>query len=418
MPGWRRTYWAVWTANLITAIGMMSFLPFFPAHLEGLGLEDRAAVATWAGVLYGAAPLSAALMSPLWGSLGDRYGRRLMVLRAMLAIALFVGLMAFARTPLELLLLRLLQGTFSGFVAPSITLVSVAAPPERQGRVSGSLQTAMAAGAIAGPALGGLLATTFGLRQVFLFVAAASVASALLVLVFAREPERAPRAAEEGGAAGLAAALGRDVLVVLQSRELRAAIAVVFAIQLGLGATNPLLERHVRDLVGPGEAAVAATGALFSAMALVNLPAMPLWGRWGDRVGHRAALGRSALGSALGLALHALAPSYGFLLGARLLLGASMAGSMPCAYGLAAAEIESARRGSAIGAVFSARTLAIAVSAMLGGWLSRFVGVRGLFVVGALLVLGACLLLARSAARGPLSSGAPGDAARSGGGAP
>ena len=83
MESWKRTYWSVWTANLITSIGMMSFLPFFPTLLEEIGLRDRESIATWAGILYGAAPLSAALMSPLWGALGDRYGRRLMVLRSM-----------------------------------------------------------------------------------------------------------------------------------------------------------------------------------------------------------------------------------------------------------------------------------------------------------------------------------------------
>src|SRR6188768_2903741 len=103
MDGWRRTWWSVWTANLVAAIGIQSFLPFFPSHLEHLGLVDRGEIAVWAGVLYGAAPLSAAITGPLWGALGDRYGRKLMVLRSLAAIALFVGLMSFATSPMQLL---------------------------------------------------------------------------------------------------------------------------------------------------------------------------------------------------------------------------------------------------------------------------------------------------------------------------
>lgn len=127
MAPWKRTYWVVYAANLIVALGMMSFLPFFPSFLEELGVHDRAAVQRWSGITFGAAPLAAAVMGPVWGSIGDRFSRKLMVLRSMLAITLFVGAMGFARTPWELLILRLLQGVFSGFVPPSVTLVSVAA---------------------------------------------------------------------------------------------------------------------------------------------------------------------------------------------------------------------------------------------------------------------------------------------------
>ena len=134
MSPWKRTYWSGWTANLIASIGMMSFLPFFPSLLGELGLTGKTELAVWSGLVFGAAPLSATVMSPIWGALGDRVGRKIMVLRSMVAIALFVGLMGFAETPMQLLLLRVGQGIFSGFIPPSITLVSVGAPADRQGR--------------------------------------------------------------------------------------------------------------------------------------------------------------------------------------------------------------------------------------------------------------------------------------------
>jgi len=92
-PDWKRTHRAVWVANLATAVGMMSFLPFFPSHLERLGVHGDARLALWTGLVFGAAPLSAAVMSPIWGALGDRFGRRLMVIRSMVAITVFVGAM-------------------------------------------------------------------------------------------------------------------------------------------------------------------------------------------------------------------------------------------------------------------------------------------------------------------------------------
>jgi len=389
MPGWKRTYWSVWSANLITAIGMMSFLPFFPSYLEQLGLSERAEIATWAGVIFGAAPFSAAFMAPVWGALGDRFGRKLMTARAMVAITVFVGCMGFATSPLQLLFLRLGQGVFSGFVAPSITLVSVAAPADRQGQVTGSLQTALGLGAVIGPALGGLVGSTVGLRYVFFGVAVASSVSALLVALLARERKSDRRAAGgETTPAGVLRGAARDLRQVWANPHMRGVLVLTFWLMFGMGATNPLLEIHVGDLTGAGEKEVARlTGLLFSVMAIVNIVALPCWGRVGDRVGHREALSWCVVLSSAALFLHALAPTLVVLFVVRALLGASVAGATPLAYGLAAAEIPVDRRGGAFGALFGARTLALSTASMLGGLLSRWVGIRGLFAAGAALVL-------------------------------
>ncbi len=390
MDGWRRTWWSVWTANFVAAIGIQSFLPFFPSHLEHLGLVDRGEIALWAGVLYGAAPLSAALTGPLWGALGDRYGRKLMVLRSLAAIAIFVGLMSFATSPLQLLVLRLLQGTFSGFVAPSATLVSVGAPPGRQGRVAGSLQTALAAGSVIGPLLGGLAAGSVGVDTVFLVVSGLAVLAFALVFVWAREdPSQRRQAVGEATVAIVLRGAARDLGELRGNPRLRAGLAIVFWSAFALGATSPILELHVRDLV-PGDLDDARlwTSVLFSASALVNLLAMTPWGRYGDHIGHGRALVLSAVVAAASLALQAI-PVYALLLPARIVFGAALAGSAACSFGLAASETPVDRRGGAFGVVFSARTLAAAIAAPLGGWLAAWVGFAGL-------CLGCAVLLAFS----------------------
>ena len=229
MERWKQTYWAVWVSNLVTAIGMMSFLPFFPGHLRALGVTDPASIATWAGVIYGTAPLSAALTAPIWGALGDRIGRRLMVLRSMLAITVFVGAMAFARSPLELFILRFLQGVFSGFLAPSMTLVSIVAPLERQGRVAGSLQTALAAGAIVGPMLGAFVLSLHGVRTLYLCVSVLALASALLVLAFADEDHSQRREGARLDLKSLIQGSARDLAELRANRNLRSAVLYIRA---------------------------------------------------------------------------------------------------------------------------------------------------------------------------------------------
>lgn len=390
MSTWKRTYWVVWTSNLVTAIGMMSFLPFFPSHLLHLGVEDPGERAFWAGLIFGGAPFAASIMTPIWGALGDRYGRRLMTVRAMLAITIFVGSMSLATTPLQLFVLRLGQGCFSGFVAPSITLVSVMAPSNKQGQVAGSLQTALALGAVIGPLAGGLLGPQFGLESIFLGVAALSAASGVLVWFFAVENaddlQREAQPTKDGRTTGALEVLRgslRDLREVTLHPEMRRALALVFFMILGVGATNPLLEIFVEDFDIPRGESERITGYLVSLMAGVNIVAMPFWGKQGDRRGHQRILTLCACGGVLALTLHGLATSLWTLAAARVLLGAAMAGASPLAYGLAASVIPIERRGGAMGAVFSARTLAISLSAMTGGALAAFVGLRGLFFLGA-----------------------------------
>jgi MFS transporter, DHA1 family, multidrug resistance protein len=309
--------------------------------------------------------------------------------------------MGFATDVWQLLVLRLLQGVFSGFAAPSITLVSVAAPPAEQGRVTGSLQTAMAAGAVIGPMVGSLVGATLGLQWVFLSVAFAAIGSSVLVAFWTSEDVAHRRVVdEERSFIQAVRGSGRDIAELWRSDTLRASLWIVFLIQLGLGATNPILDLYVRGFVPPDpELAKYATGALFSGFAVVNLLAMPVWGRHGDKKGHALALVECALWSGAALVSHAVVRNFVFLFTARLMLGAATAGSAPCAFGLAASEASVDRRGGAFGVVFSARTLAVAISAMLGGYLSRFVGIRGLFAISGVVVLWSAWAMRRAAQR-------------------
>lgn len=414
MADWRRTYWSVWTANLITSIGMMSFLPFFPSLLEELGLEDPVAVATWSGVIFGAAPLSATFMSPIWGALGDRIGRKVMILRAMLAIALFVGCMGFATSAWQLLAMRIGQGLFSGFIPPSITLVSLGAPPEKQGRVAGNLTTALALGAIIGPMLGGVIAWVFSYQAVFFVVGGFALVSCALVAFFAEEDASQRQERTEPLSFGsIMRAVRADMSDAWRNLNVRGMVILIFCLQFGMGATNPVLVLYVRDLFeadgapawlglwpsvdSSDSAAMLALGTslLFTGMALANLVSLPLWGRYGDRIGHKRALLLCAAGSALALGFQAAAPIYLLLLVGRAAMGAAMAGTGPLAFGLAASEVAIDRRGGAFGIVFSARTLAVAVGGMTGGYLYAVFSMQSLMLFAAILVVIAATLYRR-----------------------
>lgn len=418
MADWKRTYWVVWAANLITSIGMMSFLPFFPSLLEEMGMQGEARVAFWAGLCFAAAPLTATFSAPIWGAVGDRFGRKLMVCRSMVAIAVFVGAMGFVTAPWQLLTLRFAQGLFSGFIPPSITLVSVLAPSDQQGRIAGNLTTALAIGALVGPMLGGVAVTVLGSHQRVFFVVAALAAVATALVAFGAREDRSTwrdGGREEGqpkGARAVIRAAFGDLREVAANPAMRAMALLVFAMQFGLGAVNPVMELHVREffvgvdvegsllhrftqLVG-SEGLTAhdrveafATSLAFGVMAIASLVTLGPWGRRGDRIGHRRALLQCSFVCIVSLVLQAWAPVYVLLLVGRLAMGVGMSGIGPLAFGLAAGEASADRRGGAFGAVFSARTFAVAVGGIVGGAAYDFVGARGLMLVSSTIIVAA-----------------------------
>jgi DHA1 family multidrug resistance protein-like MFS transporter len=388
--GWRRTFWVVFASNLVSGLGLSAFLPFFPTLLEELGMRDPHARAVWSGVLFGAAPLSAGFSGPLWGSIGDRHGRKLMVVRSLVGLALFVGPMAYARSAWQLLALRIMQGVFSGYMAPSLTLVSVAAPSHRQGSVTSWIQTASTVGTIVGPMLGAALLATGGVRTIFAVTALAAAASAAMVWLVAVEDasRRAPSGPLSLGTV-LRSSWG-DVHALLASRSLRQAMVLYAGVHFALGATSPQLELFV-ETVWRGDLArvEGLTGTLFTLVAVAAILATPVWGRVGDSLGHASALRLAGALSALTLALHAAAPSYAWLFALRLVFGLVAPGASAAAFGLAATESGTEQRGAAMGAVFSARCFAVSAGSFLGGALTAGVGLRGLFVVaGAAIALG------------------------------
>ena len=312
---WRRTYVVVFLANLITAIGMMSFLPFFPAILSALGVSDPEERMLWTGIAFGAAPLAAAIMGPIWGSIGDRFGHKLMLLRALLAIALFVGAMSFARTPFELVLLRLCQGVFSGFIPPSTSLLSVMTPRELQGRVTGTLHAALPAGMILGPLIGNLIQAQFGILSIFTFVFAAATISAVLVAVFAHEDSNLHVTIERFSPTSVLSSTVTDLRRLLRNRRVRGAIALLFAVQFGMGATHPQLQIFVEEIWdGDPRRVEPLTAWLSSAFAIAGLVATPIWGRVGDRIGHPIAMLGATLATALAFGATAAVPTYALLL--------------------------------------------------------------------------------------------------------
>ncbi len=180
---WRRNLNVIWVAELLAIMGFSSSSPIWAYYIQDLGV-DANAVARWSGIIISAASIGMGLMGPVWGALGDRHGRKLMVMRAMFGGGIILGLMGFARTVEQLALLRLIQGIFAGTVAAATALVASDTPKDKLGLTLGKLQLAIFLGQAFGPTTGGFIADTFGYRATFWATSGYLLIAGLIVLFF------------------------------------------------------------------------------------------------------------------------------------------------------------------------------------------------------------------------------------------
>ena len=190
---WRRNLLIVWISQFLSLMGFSFSLPFSPFFIrDALGVSADSQVKMYAALATASSALALAVMSPLWGILADRYGRKPMLLRANFAGAIIVALMGLSPNITAFIALRMLQGLFTGTMSAAMTLMACCAPRNRQGLTLGALSAAVYSGDMTGQFIGGLLVEWYGFRQAFLYSGMAIGMSGLLVLLLVREDFQRP----------------------------------------------------------------------------------------------------------------------------------------------------------------------------------------------------------------------------------
>ena len=223
--------------------------------------------------------VAAAALTPLWGKLGDRHGRKRLLEVALIMFVATSALCGAAQDITELIVFRAVQGAAAGgLMALAMAVVGDLVAPRERGRYQGYIAAAFAVATVIGPLAGGLLVDHASWRWVFyvnLPVGAVALVGLSLRLP-AAEIERPDRVLDASGAALLAAATSAFLLVCVWGGDRFAWDS--FQI-LGLGAAAMLLggcvvwrERRAADPIIPLEmlrtrtVAIAST-ALFLAIA-------------------------------------------------------------------------------------------------------------------------------------------------------
>lgn len=352
------------------------FLPFLPLYVRELGVTEIGQVERVSGLLFAAPFFAATVATPVWGFLGDRHGRKLMVVRAAFGLSLTTLLMGFATTIPQLLVLRVMQGAVSGFIAASLALMASSAPRERMGYALGTLQTAIPTGTIIGPLIGGALADLIGYRQIFFVTSASNFIAGLLVIWLVREDVRPP----------VTAGFGRvleNYRVVFGSPQFRLLFFLMFGSQFALMSLQPVMALYVESLGAQGRLLATTTGVIFAVTGVASVIATPRWGRAGDRSGYRGTLGRALAGTGLFALPQGLVAAPWQLFLVRIPYGLFIGGIVPAVQAMIGLRAPDDRRAGIMGVTSTALMLGNLMGPLVGGAIAGALGLRSVFFLSA-----------------------------------
>jgi MFS family permease len=382
---WQRNLAVCMFGSFTTIVAMTLLLPFLPLYVEQLGVKDHAAIVQWSGAAYGATFLSAALVAPLWGRLADRYGRKPMLIRASLGMSVAMALIGIAGNVWQLVGLRLLAGLLGGYASGSMVLVATQTPKDRTGWALGTMSSAIMAGNLVGPLVGGLLPPLIGIRATF-FAAGAIIFVAFVATAFLiREQKKTPAEKKQRDAADAGWAAVPD------KRPLAAMLFTGMLLMLANMSIEPIITVYVATLVEDPNRVTMMAGLVMSAAALGSILSASRLGKLADRVGHWNVIVGCLAVSAVLLVPQAFVTSGWQLVVLRFLMGLSLGGLLPCIASVIRHTVPERVAGNMLGYSTSAQYTGQVAGPLLGGFVGGHIGMRAVF-------LGTCVLMAAGAA--------------------
>ena len=374
MEHWRRNQIAVTAASFVGFTGFTMVMPFLASYIQDLGVTDLGDVAVWTGLTLGVTPALSALCAPLWGRVADRFGNKLLLLRALASCVVVMGLMAKAAQPWHLFALRALQGLVAGYGPLTVSMAAMSAPADQMARAIGTVQTAQRIGPAVGPLLGGLLAAAVGLRNAFLVAAAVYGGAFLMVAFMYTERSRAPGKPGESGRISFGTVLAFENFVLL--------MVVIFGLQVVDRSFGPVLLLHVTELGYSTAQAAVLVGVLFSVLAVCAAGGNQLAAALLKRGTTRAVIAGSVLVAAGALGWFALVRSAWLMTITIAIFGAAIGTAMTTTFTAAGTVIPREAHGVGFGFLSSASLIGSAVSPILSGLVAAR-NIRVVFLSGA-----------------------------------
>ncbi len=393
---WRRNLVAVTAASFIGFTGFTLVMPFLPLYFQQLGVSDIGEIALWSGLSLGVTPALTALLSPFWGRLADRYGRKIMVERSLVSFIFVMGATAYVSRPWQVFALRALQGFFAGYGALALTMAADSAPREQTAYAIGFVQTAQRLGPAIGPVVGGLVAQLVGLRHAFL-VTAGFYVCAVVVVFFMYDERDAPHTR---AAAGGAPVTFRNILAFENFLLL---MGVVFGLQFIDRSFGPVLPLYVAELGTPAARVPIVAGVLFSITAAAGAIGHHVCGKLLRRASARRVIATSVAIGSIGAVIYVVAGSAWILVLGTPIFGLAIGVATTAAYTAASSVMPHHARGTGFGLLSTGSLAGLALSPMINGLIAAS-SIRAVFALDAAALLALAVLVSRLMIVAPLDA--------------
>lgn len=384
---WKKSFYAVFFAELLAVMGFGTSVPILPFFLQDLGVGDPAGVSFWVGFINSAGAVALAVMAPIWGKIADSYGRRPMLLRAMFGGAFVIVLIGFATSASQVLFLRIIQGAVTGTVTAATVLVAGIVPEEEVGFRMGLLQTAIFIGNSLGPLFGGVVADLFGVRVTFFMTSLLLFAAGLIVKYGVVEtflPLRPDRFRWKN--------IVPDFSPLFTSRPILVLLILAGLIQVANSAVIPILPLHVQAISHDAARIGTITGTIIGVSALASALSAALMGRLSGRFGYGKAL---FAGLAVTAVLHipqAFAGTPVLLLVFRTIGSFTLGLTLPVINALIAARANKSSQGSVYGLSSSVVAIGSGIGPMAGAFAAVATGFSSVFFLAAIVLAGAAYM--------------------------
>jgi MFS family permease len=385
MKIWKRNLIVCWFGMFVSSIGMSQIAPVLPLYIKHLGITDSAAIAQLSGLAFGITYIISAIFSPIWGHVADRIGRKPMLLRSSLGMAIIIGCMGFAPNAYVLLGLRLSEGVITGFGTACTTLIATQTEKEHAGEALSTLSTASIAGSLLGPVIGGYISEYFGIKNVFFITGGLLFAAFITVTLFVEE-SFTPLSKKSISIKEIWKSVPDKTLTITM-------LVTFFILTVALYSVEPIMTVYISQLSKNSTHIALLAGMAFSASGLANIIAAPRLGKLSDRIGVQKVMLIALIVAGLDFIPQAFVRDSWQLMGLRFILGLTSAGLIPSVNILIKKITPSEITGRVFGLNMSAGYLGIFGGCILGGQVTAWFGIRYVFfITSALLLINAMIV--------------------------
>ena len=278
-PIWKKNLFVLSIAVFIAGIAFSEIMPFLSLYINTLGNFSHQQLNFWSGIVYSGTFIVSAVVSPWWGKLADKKGRKPMILRAGIGMSVVIACMGSVQNVWQLLLLRMLQGVFAGFISNSNALVATETPKTNSGQALGTIASATTAGTLLGPLVGGALTSIFSYRITFMITGGLLLLCSILVLFFVHEDDFKPVTAKKlDKASGVIKSLRSPHLIF-------GLLLTTLIIQAANNSINPIVSLYIRQLLNGHGNVVFISGVIAALPGIATFLVASRFGALGDKIG-------------------------------------------------------------------------------------------------------------------------------------